>query len=51
MRNKVNSIHYLMTLLDGRNEEEWMKMLHNFLSSADIEEIPNNPEVSRVEFF
>lgn len=51
MRNKVDSINYLIKLLNGSNEKEWMKMLHDLLSSPDIEEIPNNPEISRVCFF
>lgn len=51
MRNKVDSIHYLIKLLNGNNEKEWMRMLRNVLSSPDLEEIHNNPEVSRAGFF
>ncbi|KGT93045.1 hypothetical protein NG99_12645 [Erwinia typographi] len=51
MRNKVDSINYLIKLLNENDEKVWMKTLHNLLSSPDIEEIPNNPEVSRADFF
>ena len=51
MRNKVDSIHCLINLLNGNNEKEWMRMLRNVLSSPDLEEIHNNPEVSRAGFF
>ncbi|KAF6662738.1 hypothetical protein HFD91_04005 [Enterobacteriaceae bacterium EKM102V] len=51
MRNEVDSITYLITLSDENHEKEWMKILHSILSSPDIEEIPNNPELSRSDFF